>query len=379
MKTCVFVMNIPSPYRIYLLTEMWHQLEERGIEMHVHFMRKGYKHLPPSWMNPKIEFPHTYWKDYGIKIYNFNPGLIWKMIFNPPDYMVCGSSFDTITGILINLLGRAKTKICWIEGNTKTPGKLDGIVGWLKRLVIGKCQFAAVPGSDAAKYIALHQARTKKRMPKPVMLPNLVDETKFRPREEWLDEEIGALRARLGVSTSERLIITPARLLPVKGLVPYIKLLLPHMMEDWKEIIIGNGYLKSEVQNAIEARGLKNNISIIETVSYSDMPKYYAAADLMLLPSVYDPNPLSVVEALHTALPVAISCQAGNVEEGVTDGENGWVLPVMDPDAFSKKLKEIFATSKLKLREMGEKSKAINAKFWETKPAISRFLDSVGI
>ena len=377
MKRMVFVMNIPSPYRIHLLSEMWHQAQERDVEMHVHFMRRGYKHLPPSWMNPKIDFPHTYWKDYGINIYNFNPGLIWKMVFNPPDYMVCGSSFDTITGVLIQLFGRAKTKICWIEGNTKTPGKMDGFIGWFKRLVIGKCKYAAVPGTDAAKYIALHQSRTKMQMPKPVMLPNLVDEMLFRPRSAWPQGEIAALREQLGVAENEKLIITPARLLEVKGLIPYIRLLTPQTMRGWKEIIIGNGPLKEEICTLVKDRGLEKYIKNIETVAYADMPKYYAASDLMLLPSIYDPNPLSVVEALHSGLPIALTSEAGNVEEAVTEGKNGWVLPVKDKERFGEVLRDVFSSSVERLRQMGKISLEKNARFWATEDAIRNYLDVV--
>lgn len=377
MKRVEFIMNIPSPYRVHLLKSMWRTLKERDLQMHVHFMRRGYRHLPPSWMNPIIEFPHTYWRDFGVKIYNFNPCLIIRMIFNPPDYMICGSSFDTITGIFVQLFGRAKTKVCWIEGNTKNPGKMSGFIGWLKRLVIGKCRYVAVPGSDAVKYIALHQSMTRKKMPDPIFLPNLVDEVRFRPRSEWPQGEISAFRKSLGVSENERLIITPARLIPVKGLIPFISRLTPEMMNGWKELIIGSGFLKNEILRLLEERGLSEHIKIIETVEYDEMPKYYAASDLMLLPSIYDANPLSVVEALHCGLPIALTSEAGNVEEAVTEGCNGWVLPVKDNVRFESVLSDIFSTPIKRLQAMGQVSLHENAQFWNTKRAIDSFIDAL--
>ena len=65
------------------------------------------------------------------------------------------------------------------------------------------------------------------------------------------------------------------------------------------------------------------------------MPKYYAASDLFLLPSIHDPNPLSVVEALHSGLAVAISDRCGNVEEGVMDGDNGFVEGIPLPASIT--------------------------------------------
>jgi glycosyltransferase involved in cell wall biosynthesis len=128
-----------------------------------------------------------------------------------------------------------------------------------------------------------------------------------------------------------------------------------------------------------DSRGFSQHLSILDYVPYEDMPKYYAAADIMLLPSLYDPNPLSVVEALHSALPIALTNRAGNVEEAVTEGRNGWVLPVLDQDAFARKLRSVFSTPIAQLRKMGEHSKAENALFWSTQSAVRNFFEAIGV
>lgn len=365
MKTFVAVMNIPSPYRLHLLGELARQLAERGIAFHCHFMNRGHKDRPKSWLNPQIDFPHTYWRNFGTDQHEFNPGLVLKMMLSRPDWMMCGSSFDTFTGIGVQLLGRAKTKICWLEGNTKTPGRLGGFIGWFKRLVIGRCRFAAVPGSDAAKYIGLHQQRTRRKMPVPVYLPNLVDESRFA----------GKLERGAG---ERKVCIIPARLEPVKGLVPFFGLLTPELLRGWKIRLLGQGPLKAEIEATIARQGIGEFVEIVDYVPYDEMPQQYAAADLLLLPSIYDPNPLSVIEALHSGLAVAVSDQAGNVEEAVTEGKNGWVLPVKDSAAFARKLAEVFATPRARLAEMGRLSKAENARFWNAEGSIRRFLSGIG-
>ena len=362
-KKFVAVMNIPSPYRLYLLTELWHLLSDRGIIMHVHFMSRGHENRPKSWLNPKIEFPHTYWKDFGLGIYHFNPGLILKMIGSKPEWMMCGSSFDTFTGIFVQLLCRAKIKICWLEGNTKNPGKLDGFIGWFKRFIISRCKYAAVPGEESAKYIGLHQERTEMKMPKPIYLPNLVDESRFNGNDRHKNET--------------RVCIIPARLEPVKGLVPLFKLLTPKMLKTWKIKLLGQGSQKEEIFSIVKERGLENYVQILDYVSYDEMPKWYSNADLLLLPSLSDPNPLSVVEALHSGLAIALSDQAGNVTEAVTEGRNGWILPVLDKEAFLSKLREIFSTPLPVLREMGHKSKTENAVFWHTQKSIRKFVGEI--
>lgn len=377
MKTFVAVMNIPSPYRLHLLGALARQLKERGIDFHCHFMARGHKDRPKSWLDPQVDFPHTYWPDYGVGEYHFNPGLIWELWRNPPDWMVCGSSFDSFTGIAVTMFGRAKVKMAWLEGNTKTTGEMGGFRGWFKRAVISHCQYAPVPGSDAAKYIGLHQALTKRKMPKPVFLPNLVDETRFRPRRDWQAEDLAAVRTKLCVADGERLCLIPARLEEVKGLVPFFNLLTPELVAGWKIVLMGQGSLKNQILSCLEERRLADRVRLLDYVPYADMPAYYAASDLLLLPSIYDPNPLSVIEALHSGLPVAVSSQAGNVEEAVTDGKNGWVLHVMEPDRFAADLRRVFASDGATLEAMGKVSKTVNSRFWNTEESIRHFIEEV--
>lgn len=376
-KTFVFVMNIPSPYRIHLLDAMWRQLKERGLDMHVHFMAKGHKGRPKSWLNPKIDFPHTYWRDYGFGEFHFNPGMLIHLLINQPGYLFCTSPYDTFTGVALMLWCGKSKRIAWQETNTKTPGRLDGFVGWFKRKVLTSCQFIGVPGQDAIKQLAMQQARTKKKIPPAVILPNLIDESKFKPRSQFSCDIIPKIRYEIGICEDDCLCIIPARLIAVKGLLPLVGMLRPEWLCGWKILIVGQGPLKDGILVTAKERHVEKFIEIKDYIAYDEMPYYYAAADMMMLPSIQDMNPLSVVEALFAGLPIALSNRVGNIEEAVTDGRNGWVLPVNDRDAFAAKLKEIFSTPKNRLAEMGKLSKNENAQFWNTKSAIARFLDEV--
>ena len=380
MKRFEVVQNIPSPYRLHLFREMHRQLNSMGIAFHVNFMSdmsRGHDERPLSWRNPQIDFPHVYWKDYGIGQYHFNPSMIHYLRKNKPDYLLVGSTFDTFTSWAASFLCKTGVRCAWSEGNTKTTGEMGGVRGWIKRTIFSQYPLVGVAGSDCAKYINLHQKRTSRRMPKAIFLPNLIDETRFRPRQNWNVDEIQDIRMRLGAIDDVRICVIPARLEKVKGLIEFISLLTPDMVNGWRIIIMGQGPLRGEIEKIITERRLSNFIKILDFVPYDDMPKVYAASDLFLLPSLCDRNPLSVVEALHSGLPIALSKMAGNVEEAVTPGVNGWALRVDDKTAFAEQLKEMFATPRVKLRNMGEKSYEVNSKFWVTKDAVSKFLNEI--
>lgn len=343
-------------------------------------MARGYAGRPKSWYDPQMDIPHRYWRDFGIGERHFNMGMVLHSIFSPADWIWNGSPYDTFTGILVSLLSRCPNKIAGAEGNTKTPGIMTGFVGWFKHLIYSRCRFAAVPGHDAVRFMEMHQSHTKMTMPQAVIIPNLVDETRFMPRDRWPRDLIDDRRRHLGAaSETTKVCLIPARLAEVKGLVPFIELLERGWLKDWRVVILGQGPLKDLILKTIDKKGLAGQVAILDYVPYEDMPSYYAASDLLLLPSIYDPNPLSVPEALFSGLPVALTDQAGNVEEGVSDGKNGWVLPVLDPVAFKTRLRDVFCSDASVLNRMGAVSLTENARFWSTESAIKNYLDELGV
>ena len=61
-----------------------------------------------------------------------------------------------------------------------------------------------------------------------------------------------------------------------------------------------------------------------------DLPEYYRAADMCLLPSRFDTFGLVVLEAMAAGIPVVITDRVG-ARDLVADGVNGFVLPVDPP------------------------------------------------
>lgn len=273
-----------------------------------------------------------------------------------------------------------------LEGNTKTPGKMGGFIGWFKRKVISRSDFVPVAGSDGARWLEMHRQRAGKssQFPKTAFMPNVIDESRFHTRAEFsalgASSDLEAIRAeKFGVVAGDRVCLIPARFDPVKGLKEFFSILTPDMLQGWRLVIMGHGPDEDMTLRIINDRKLSHFVTVIHSVPYDEMPKYYAAADLMLLPSVQDMNPLTVVEALHAGLPLALSDRAGNVEEGVSEGRNGWVLPVLDRERFKAKLVEVFSTPLARLREMGAVSKSENARYWNTREAVTRLLDAIGM
>lgn len=384
MATAMHVIhNIPSPYRLHLFSSLNRALVRRGASLHVHFMASGH-HDRPQWPRPlSLDFPHTYWRDLGIRRgareLHFNPGMICHLGRVAVDMLLVGGPYDTPTGLLATALCRARKRIAWIEPNTRTPGLLAGPSGRLKRWVLRRYDYVAVPGVEGHRWVKLAFGSADGRCPRAVTLPNLVDETRFRPRWEVSEPEVTAIRAAMGVPCGNRMALWPARLIPSKGVVEFLQCLDPEMLSGWTLLILGGGPLEGAVLDVIRTGNLGAFVHLVPYVGYEAMPLLYAAADLFVLPSLRDPCPLSVVEASHCGLPLLLSDRVGNYPEALAEGSNGWGLDTANPGSVRRAAEAAFCASAPQLAQMGRESRRRAERHWETETAVNRFLSEIGV
>ncbi|MDN5858564.1 MAG: glycosyltransferase family 4 protein [Pseudonocardia sp.] len=83
-----------------------------------------------------------------------------------------------------------------------------------------------------------------------------------------------------------------------------------------------------------------------------DVPAVYASADVFCLPSWWEAQPLSILEAMGSGLPVVAS-DVGDVGRLVEDGRTGFVVPVRDPERLADALEKLLVDASAR-REMGD-------------------------
>jgi glycosyltransferase involved in cell wall biosynthesis len=91
-----------------------------------------------------------------------------------------------------------------------------------------------------------------------------------------------------------------------------------------------------------------------------DTAAYYAAADVFVLPSLYETFSLVTFEAASSGLPLLVTKVSG-VDEILTDGENGWFIP-RDPEVISRRLAALKGAEEMR-QAMGTRSREAVARY----------------
>jgi len=372
MARFVIVHNIPSPYRLHLFRVMNSSLDRRNHRLEVHFMAAGHSDRKHWNAGANLGFNSRYWWDLPIpaqaRTLHLNPSLLLHLLANPPDILMVGGPWDSLTGVLSSFPGFARRSIAWFEGNTRTPGRVTGIARATKRALLGRYTSLAVPGAEGA---ALARMIIGNNGPPIDILPNIVDECFFRN----VSPASGRLRRELNILPETRIAVWPARQIPAKGVHEFLSAIDSNVLKGWAIVIIGEGPLAANTDELIIRRGLAAHVRRIDSLPYDQMPDVYQSADLFLLPSMHDPNPLSVVEAMHSGLPILVSNRIGNLPEALC--LNGWSLDPSNRLDVQTKVKEALSAPSEELRRLGDQSRTNAERHWASRPAVERFLDSV--
>ncbi|WP_166245242.1 glycosyltransferase family 4 protein [Paenibacillus turpanensis] len=147
----------------------------------------------------------------------------------------------------------------------------------------------------------------------------------------------------------KKVIFTAARLTRIKGIHDLLSALsfLKQFRQDWVCWIAGDGAERSTLETVCAAAGLSDHVAFL---GYrQDIPALLAQADLFVLPSLQDNQPVAVIEAQVAGLPVIVS-DAGGLPEMVQHGTSGFVFPAGDAHSLYFTLKHLIENDGLRVQ-----------------------------
>lgn len=142
------------------------------------------------------------------------------------------------------------------------------------------------------------------------------------------------------------------RLDPIKG----IDLLLEsvaRMRTPARLIVVGGDPAGDPEMERLRARaaalGIGARVALPGAVPQAELPRYYRAADALVVTSRYESFGLAAVEALACGTPV-VAARVGGLPSIVRDGENGLLVRWRAPEAFAERLDELLGDDTLRAR-----------------------------
>ena len=149
---------------------------------------------------------------------------------------------------------------------------------------------------------------------------NGVDLDRFNPAGK---EAVRAgLRRELGIAHGSRMVLFVGSGFERKGLGTLVEAAARLKRDDITLVIVGSGDDKAYSQ---KAAGTGFSGRVIFTGPRKDVDRFYAAADLFVLPTLYDPFSNATLEAMASGLPV-ITTRNNGAAEFLEDGREGYVM-----------------------------------------------------
>lgn len=178
------------------------------------------------------------------------------------------------------------------------------------------------------------------------VIPLGVDVERFRPREQ------AAARAALGLPLDEHVVLAVGRLEPLKGFDILIGALAEMTERSHTRLLIVGGDAtaaaeRTRLMAVADAAGVADRVRFVGAVPHEQLPDWYAAADVVAVPSFYESFGLVAVEALASGTPVVAS-RVGGLTSTVRDGRTGYLVPWRCPGPFAEKIDLLLGNESLR-------------------------------
>ncbi|MEM2466762.1 MAG: glycosyltransferase family 4 protein [Candidatus Bathyarchaeia archaeon] len=140
---------------------------------------------------------------------------------------------------------------------------------------------------------------------------NGVDPDRYNPKK-CKPEDVEAVRSRYGIKPDEKMVLFLGRLTWVKGVINLVQA-LPMVLEEYpktKLVILGKGEQQNDIVEAAARLGISNKlICRFDFVPEKERILHYAAADVCVFPSTYEPFGIVSLEAMAMEKPIVVGAQ----------------------------------------------------------------------
>jgi len=156
-------------------------------------------------------------------------------------------------------------------------------------------------------------------------------------------------RGKLGLREGDLVVISVGRLVRRKGLDCLLRALPKIGSPDVKLVVVGDGPERERLQELASELRIETQVSFLGNVTEESKFQYLCASDVFALPSLHEGFGLVFLEAMHCGLPI-VTCDCGGHTDFLTDGRNGFLVPVGDVDAVASAISTLARDGNLRAK-----------------------------
>lgn len=339
MKKVILITNILSPYRIPL----FNYINQKG-DFNFKVIVLAEKEQNREWQlaKEKIKFNyevlpgwHLFFRTKRREIpVHFNIGVFRQLLKYKPDVVIT-SGYDSLAYWVTFFYSKIfkKKYILWDETTLLSAGGIKGLRGLLKKIIIRGADRYIASGTKAKEYLEYFGAKVKNIF----FSLSTVDVDYFYNKTVQFRSSSNFLLDRN--KYPKLLVLYIGQLIKRKGIGQVLKSLNTLKDPEIGFMILGSGPEEKKLKEFCNENNLKN-VFFEGFHQQEELPKYYAMADIFILPSFEEVWGLVVNEALASGLYVLCSKYAGAAYD-LINNENGVIF---DPENIDEMVKLVQKT-----------------------------------
>lgn len=217
----------------------------------------------------------------------------------------------------------------------------------LYKYILNKSNYTIGPSIElveAINSLGINRSKT-------LYISNGVDPDKFN-----LNTDGHIIRKKYGIGERDLLILCPRRLSPKNGVIYLIEAIskvksnIPFLC-----LIVGDGLERDKLEKKVEEMQLSNKVRFAGNISNKEMPRYYAASDIVVLPSLKEATSISGLEAMSSGKPI-IGTSVGGLPQIISHMETGILVSPRNADGLAYAINILLNDDELRSL-MGEKAR----------------------
>jgi glycosyltransferase involved in cell wall biosynthesis len=273
----------------------------------------------------------------------FNPA-VWKLIGSGTfDAVLCFTGYRCATFWITLIAARISKTAILFGADATTLASRDGRA-WKTRLkkILWPCLFGladqVIVPSSGSHDLMLSLGLPSERV---TVTPYSIDNDWWIQRASRVDR--AATRAVWGASPNDSVILFCAKLQPWKRPVDLLRAFAKANIPNTLLLFAGEGPLRPQLESEATTLGVASRVRFLGFVNQSQLPSIYSSADLMVLPSEYEPFAVVVNEAMCCSCPVVVSNRVGAALDLVFPVSPQFVFPCGGIDELASILKDALA------------------------------------